>query len=130
MQRDPQVLTAIGSGLAREQPVMLSRLIDLVSERFGTDFTDADQLFFDQIIEAALLQGDLRQAAKVNSLDKFSMVFSGLLESLFVERVDQNVEIFARYMNDDAFQKEVGRWLSTQVYDRLTNDKLRQASSI
>jgi type I restriction enzyme, R subunit len=46
--------------------VSLSRLIDVVNERFGTDFTAADQLFFDQIIEAALADESLRQAAKVN----------------------------------------------------------------
>ena len=33
------------------------------SERFGTDFTDADQLFFDQIIEAAIEEESLKEAA-------------------------------------------------------------------
>ena len=113
--------TAVGSGLVREESVPLSRLIDIVNERFGTDFTEADQLFFDQIIEVAIAQETLQQAAKVNSLDKFSLVFNGLLENLFVERMDQNVEIFARYMNDSAFQKEVGKWLSAQVYQKLAS---------
>lgn len=44
----------VGSGLVREQSVPLSQLIDVVNERFGTDFNHADQLFFDQIVEAAL----------------------------------------------------------------------------
>ena len=42
----------VGSGLLHEEAVALSRLIDLVNERFGTEFTEADQLFFDQIVEA------------------------------------------------------------------------------
>jgi type I restriction enzyme R subunit len=46
--------TEVGSWLDRSQPVPLSQLIDLVNERFGTDFTQADQLFFDQIVEAAM----------------------------------------------------------------------------
>ena len=46
--------TEVGSGLVREEPVPLSRLIDIVNERFGTDFNQADQLFFDQIVEAAM----------------------------------------------------------------------------
>jgi type I restriction enzyme R subunit len=111
--------TAIGSGLVREQPVPLSKLIDVVNDRFGTDFREADQLFFDQIVEVAVTQENLQQAAKVNSLDKFSLVFGGLLENLFVERMDQNVEIFARYMNDPAFQKEIATLLSAQVYNKL-----------
>lgn len=119
--------TAVGSGVLHEHPVPLSRLIDLVNEKFGTDFNDADQLFFDQIVEVAVAQENLRQAAAVNSLDKFSIVFGELLENFFVERMDQNVEIFARYMNDDSFQKEIGKWLSAQVYRKLLGGK-QQAS--
>lgn len=37
----------VGSGLVRSEAVPLSQLIDLVNERFGTDFNQADQLFFD-----------------------------------------------------------------------------------
>lgn len=111
--------TAVGSGKNNEESVLLSRLIDIVNERFGTDFTPADQLFFDQIVEAAVSQESLQQAAKVNSLEKFSLVFGGLLENLFVERMDQNVEIFARYMNDRAFQKEIAESMSKEVYEKL-----------
>ena len=41
----------VGSGLVRSESMPLSRLIDVVNERFGTDFTQGDQLFFDQIVE-------------------------------------------------------------------------------
>src|SRR5437899_1445249 len=43
--------TEVGSGLAAREPMQLSRLIDLVNEHFGTDFNQADQLFFDQMVE-------------------------------------------------------------------------------
>ena len=109
----------VGSGLLHEEPVALSRLIDLVNERFGTDFTEADQLFFDQIVEAAMTDENLKQAAMVNPEDKFSLVFNNLLETLFIERMDQNEGIFARYVNDPAFQNIVAHWLSVEVYRRL-----------
>jgi len=111
--------TEVGSGLVREEPMALSRLIDIVNERFGTDFNQADQLFFDQIIEAATTDETLQQAAVVNPGDKFELVFKNLLETLFVERMDQNEEIFARFMNDAAFQKVVTGWLSSEAYKRL-----------
>jgi type I restriction enzyme, R subunit len=44
----------VGSGKLHEEELPLPQLIDVVNERFGTDFTEADQLFFDQIIEAAV----------------------------------------------------------------------------
>jgi type I restriction enzyme R subunit len=109
----------VGSGLVRSDEVPLSQLIDLVNERFGTDFNQADQLFFDQIVEAAVTDDGLRQAAAVNPEDKFELVFRGLVERLFVERMDQNEEIFVRYMNDLPFRDVVSAWMASQAYRRL-----------
>lgn len=109
----------VGSGVLHEEAVPLSRLIDVVNDRFGTDFNQADQLFFDQIVEAAISDNALRQAAAVNPGDKFELVFKNLLEALFVERMDQNEEIFARFMNDKSFQKVVTGWLSSEAYRKL-----------
>jgi type I restriction enzyme R subunit len=109
----------VGSGMVRETAVALSQLIDAVNIRFGTDFNQSDQLFFDQIVEAALSDEGLQQAAAVNPADKFEIVFKTLLESLFVERMDQNEEIFVRFMNDPVFQKMVSSWMSAQAYEKL-----------
>jgi type I restriction enzyme R subunit len=110
---------AAGSGLVRPQPVPLSQLIDVVNERFGTDFNQADQLFFDQIVEAAVIDEGLKQAAAVNPEDKFQLVFKNLLDKLFVERMDQNEDIFVRFMNDAAFRKIVTAWMGSEAYRRL-----------
>jgi hypothetical protein len=113
--------TEVGSGMARPESMALSQLIDVVNERFGTDFNQADQLFFDQIVEAAMADEGLRQAAAVNPGDKFELVFKHLLESLFMERMDQNEEIFVRFMNDTAFQRVVTNWMASETYQRLRN---------
>lgn len=113
---------AVGTTVLRENAVALSQVIDIVNHRFGTDFNQADQLFFDQIIQAAANSPELQQAAQVNSVDKFSLLFNRLLESLFVERMEQNEEIFARYMNDPAFQKLLSGLLGAEVYQRLAGE--------
>jgi type I restriction enzyme R subunit len=123
----------VGTSVLHEEAVPLSRLIDVVNDRFGTDFNQADQLFFDQIVEAAMTDASLKQAAIVNPGDKFELVFKNLLEALFVERMDQNEEIFARFMNDKAFQKTVTRWLSSEAYARLRQtigEKMDKAQEI
>ena len=111
--------TEVGSGLVRPQPMPLSQLIDIVNERFGTDFNQADQLFFDQIVEAAVADDELRQTAAVNPESKFELVFKNLTERLFVERMDQNEEIFIRYMNDESFRQVVSTWMGSEAYRRL-----------
>ena len=111
--------TEVGSGLVRSESVPLSRLIDVVNERFGTDFTQADQLLFDQIVETAIADDGLRRAAAVNADDKFKLVFRNLLEHLFADRMDQNEEIFIRFMNDPAFQSVVTDWMASEAYRKL-----------
>ncbi|MDE0432911.1 MAG: type I restriction endonuclease [Bryobacterales bacterium] len=109
----------VGSGLVREQEVPLSQLIDIVNERFGTDFNQADQLFFDQIIEAAVGDESLRHAAEVNPENRFALLLRNLLRQLFIERMDQNEDIFVRYMNDRRFQETVTEWMVSETYRRL-----------
>ena len=111
--------TEVGTGTAREEDVPLSQLIDLVNERFGTDFNQADQLFFDQIVETAVGDEGLREAAAANPEDKFELVLANLLERLFAERMDQNEEIFVRFMNDAPFRETVSRWVASEAYGRL-----------
>ncbi len=111
--------TQIGSGMVRSDQVSLSQLIDALNERFGTDFNQADQLFFDQIVEAAMGDSSIRQAAVVNPGEKFDLVFRRLLQNLFIERMDQNEDIFVRFMNDRAFQNIVTAWMSSEAYRRL-----------
>ncbi len=109
----------VGSGILHEEHITLSRLIETLNERFGTDFNQADQLFFDQITEIAVEDERLQQAARVNPEDKFSLVFGNLLETLMLERMDQNESIVARFMNDPEFQKAVAARLATEAYKRL-----------
>lgn len=111
--------TEVGAGPVHDEAVPLSQLIELINEGFGTESPQADQLFFDQIVEGAVRDENLRQAATVNPEDKFELVFRGLLERLFVERMDRNQEIFVRYMNDLPFREGVSAWLAAEAYKRL-----------
>lgn len=120
--------TDVGTAVIRDSEVKLSLLIDVINERFGTDFNQADQLFFDQIVEAATSSEELQLAAQVNSVDRFGLLFKRLLEIFFIERIDQNDAIFVRYMNDNEFQNTVSDWLVYEVYRRITGDEQKKVS--
>ncbi|MGY4636157.1 type I restriction endonuclease subunit R [Pseudomonas sp. TE24901] len=111
----------VGSGMVREENLSLSRLIDLINERFGVELNDSDQLFFDQITESAIAIESLRKAATVNSLGKFQLLFREVLESLFVERMELNEELFVGYMSKPDLQDVIARWLGSKVYNRLSS---------
>jgi len=111
--------TSVGTKVLRDQSAMLSQVIDILNSRFGTDFNAADQLFFDQLIAAATQIEMLKDAAPVNTSAKFELLFGQFLENLFIERMDQNEEIFARYMNDENFRSSLASLLSEAVYLKL-----------
>lgn len=114
--------TEVGTGIVREDPIPLSSLIDRLNERFGTEFNQADQLFFDQIVETAIRDESIIKAAEVNPKDKFALVFKNLIMTLFVERIDQNEDLFARYMNDANFQNMVTKWMASEAYNKLKDE--------
>jgi type I restriction enzyme R subunit len=69
--------------------------------------------------ETAIVNEQLQQAAKANSLENFEPVFNKQLENLFIERMEGNEEIFVRLMNDDSFRSIAARHLVEAVYSRL-----------
>ncbi|NWL79559.1 restriction endonuclease subunit R [Pseudomonas taiwanensis] len=108
----------VGTGQADED-VQLSTLVGKLNERFGTEFTPADQLFFDQVRETAVANEQLRQAVMANSIENFEPVFNKQLENLFIERMDGNEEIFVRLMNDEAFRNVAASHLMRAVYQQI-----------
>jgi type I restriction enzyme, R subunit len=114
--------TDVGLRTADGKKLALSQLIDNLNERFGTDFKPADQLFFNQIVEAAVDNEILKTAARVNSMENFKPVFDHMLEGLFVDRMEGNEDIFDRLMNDPEFRSLASSQLMRDVYERLRSD--------
>jgi type I restriction enzyme, R subunit len=111
--------TEVGTRRAEDKEIPLSRLVDKLNDRFGTEFKQADQLFFDQVAESATENDTLKTAAQVNTLDNFKHVFDKMLEGLFIDRMEGNEEIFDRIMNDPAFRNLAAEHLMRDVYQRL-----------
>jgi type I restriction enzyme, R subunit len=45
-----------------------------------------------------------------------------MLQSLFIERMEQNEDIFGKFMNEKEFQNVVSKWISEKVYNRLREE--------
>lgn len=119
--------TAVGTGIARGDEIELSRLIDILNERFGTEFKPGDQLFFESIREDAIADGNLRQAALANTMENFGYVFHKALEGLFIDRMDQNEEIAAKFMNEAQFREAVSQHLLKDVYEHIRKQEEARA---
>ena len=104
---------------AKEEEALLSEIISVLNDRFGTEFEEADKLFFDQI-EAELLEDEtLQTQAKVNQLDTFKYAFNDKFIDKLIERMDQNQEIFEKILEDKAFGDLVKELLMKKIYKKL-----------
>ena len=118
---EPEALygpTEVGTGQTDEE-VQFSTVVSKLNERFGTEFTPVDQLFFDQVRETAVANEQLRQAVMANSIENFEPVFNKPLENLFSGRIDGNEEIFVRLMNDESFRTVAVSHLMRAVYQQV-----------
>lgn len=110
--------TEVGTGDTKGEKVKLSTLVDKLNDRFGTDFTQADQLFFDQIREEAVSKDDIRNAAQANKYEDFILIFEKLLEEIIIGRIDGNESIFEKYMGDKEFRTIATQHISQEVYEK------------
>ena len=111
--------TDVGTAGKKDQEESLSSLIDRLNERFGTDFTEADQLFFDQIRVIAENDENIAEAARANNLADFSSYLERMLEQLFISRMEGNEEVFSRVMTDPEFRSIVQKYLAYEVFHRV-----------
>ncbi len=120
----------VGTGNQEDDEIALSELIDIMNEKLGTDFTQADQLFFDQIESEAKEDDKLKQAAKVNSMSDFLQIFNKAFESLIIDRMEGNDEIFNRLMSDSVARDLAQDNLGQKLYKALAQDNISEEDQI
>ena len=108
--------TDVGTAKAKEDQIPLSEIIKVLNERFGTDFTEEDRLFFAQIKERAVQNQQVIKTALANPLDKFSLGIRKLLEELMIGRMSENDKIVTRYMDDQQFQDAAFPILAKEIF--------------
>lgn len=98
----------------------LSEIINTINDRFGTEFSETDRLFFEQIVEDCVADENLKVQARANSIDNFKFPFTDAFTNKVIERMDQNTGIFDRLMDDGDFSALVSKVILKEVYQRLT----------
>jgi type I restriction enzyme, R subunit len=115
--------TEVGTGKVRDEKAPLSEIIGVLNERFGTEFSEEDRLFFQQIKERACKSDQVIQTALANPLDKFELGIRKLIEDLMIERMEQNDKIVTRYMADREFQSTAFPILAREIFEAVRAEK-------
>ncbi|MFW5879196.1 MAG: type I restriction endonuclease subunit R [bacterium] len=103
----------------KEEKAALSEIIDILNKRFGTEFSDADKLFFDQIEAELIADEGLSQQASNNTIENFKFGFDDVFMDKLIGRMDLNQDIFTKMMDDQEFGSLVKEYLLKKVYNQL-----------
>lgn len=115
--------TEAGLKRAKDEEALLSEIINLLNDRFGTEFEEADKLFFDQV-EAELMEDEtLQTQARVNKIDTFKFAFNDKFIDKLIGRMDQNQEIFEKILEDKMFGDLVKELMMKKIYKQLNEFK-------
>ncbi|HVY45467.1 MAG TPA: hypothetical protein VHB21_06285 [Minicystis sp.] len=111
--------TEVGMRRSVDEHARLSEIIDVLNERFGTEFNAADQVLFDQFVVAAKLDPEIVQQASANELDNFELAARSRVLSLMADRLEDNGQIVTRILNDEEFRRVSLELVIRRIYDEL-----------
>lgn len=119
--KDGELSGTTEAGLKRpkDEEAVLSEIVNVLNDRFGTEFEEADKLFFDQIETELMEDETLQTQARVNQLDTFKFAFEDKFIDKMIGRMDQNQEIFEKILEDKLFGDLVKELMMKKVYRRL-----------
>ncbi len=115
-------LSEAGIKRAKEEKAKLSEIIDVLNERFGTEFEEADKLFFDQIEQELIQDEKLKVQAKANKIDTFKYAFEDMFLNKLIHRMDQNQDIFDKIIENKSFGNLVKELMLKKVYDKINEE--------
>jgi len=118
---DGQLASIDEAGLKRnkEEEATLSEIIELLNDRFGTDFNEGDRRFFEQI-ESELMDDDtLKTQAQANEMDNFKYAFEDVFLTKLIGRMEDNREIFERILEEKEFGDLVRKVLMRSIYLKM-----------
>lgn len=117
-----EVFNVQDAGMGRtlkDEKVLLSEIIEVINEHFRTDFKSSDRLVIQQVVEDFATDDKLKDYALQNNIDNFKFPFKDAYESKWIERMDQNKELFDKAMGDDRLAAFMFDFIMKEVYSRF-----------
>lgn len=118
---EPGVLynaTAAVSVPLEDEYEKLSKILEHINERFGTNFTEMDKVL-EQIVQDMAKNKELILRAQ-NPIDLFKIVYDENIMEIILARLTQNQAFCARYLDDTEFRTEIDKLLLPLVHERLS----------
>ena len=98
----------------------LSKIIEELNERFGTDFTEDDKVFIRQLEEHLESHTGLEASIRVNPPENARLTFEHVVHDQVQEMIDANFKFYKQITDDEDFAAHFIGWLFERYYKKKT----------
>ena len=111
--------TDVGTHTFKENQAPLSTIIASLNDRFGTDFTNTDRLFLEQLQLDGTHDEDISQTALANTFERFDLAARQLLPKLLIKRIEGNNKIVSLCFDNPDFREAIFSELARGIYETV-----------
>ncbi len=110
----PPIQPKGAAGGGPEAMEALSRIIEELNQRFGTDFTEEDKVFIEQLERRLAEDPALTASVRVNPPENARLTFDYVVTDRLQDMVDSNFKFYKRVTDDRDFARFFLDWLFTR----------------
>lgn len=99
----PQNESATTRGTTKPEPEPLSKILELLNERFGYDFDEDDRVFIEQLKKNVQERDAVQKSIEVNSASDARLTFDMATEDELQDMIDNNFQLYKKITDDEAF---------------------------
>jgi type I restriction enzyme R subunit len=111
--------TAVGTEKAKDDALSpLSKVIELINERFGTDFTENDKLLMVQVVNDLAENEGLADQARTNTMTNFRHAFNPAAMNAVLNRMERNEGIAEQFMANEELRGMMLDAMMREFYQR------------
>ncbi len=107
-----------GSGSMAAEIEPLSQIIEELNERFGTNFTEQDRVFIEQLEERIANDSSLEASIRVNPPEDARLTFDHVINDRLQEMIDSNFKFYKQVTDDTDFANFFVGWLFKRYYEK------------
>ncbi len=96
----------------------LSLIIEELNERFGTEFTDEDRVFIEELENRLVQHPGLEASVRANTAENARLTFDHVVGDLLQDMVETNFELYKRVTDDPNF----GLFFKDLLYGRYRDN--------
>ena len=109
------------SPIEEEEP--LSRIIEEMNDRYGTEFTDSDKVILSRLKNSLENNEELKTSARINSEQNFKLSFKHMFDEVLLSFISDHFAFYKKINDNKDLKKDLTDNIFTMIYKSLKEQK-------